>query len=233
MTRQSQRGVGEALGKAALAAAALVALAACDLPFGLGLPTVRELNSGAGDSLDAARSFRISGSYAELSTAWTVDLELVRPKTEHVLLSSKDANLEAIITDHGPYFRGRQFLASNLGSDPYSQSLVQAAGDSWWTGLATLAPQLPDFTNGGGFRATFLGTAVTSRTDHVSVGGAPAVELTGPRADVFLDEAPPPPWLTLNIHPSPSYSHVSNANFTYTAFGCDFGVAPPCHALDL
>ena len=222
----------EALGKAALAAAALVALAACDLPFGLGLPTVRELNSGAGDSLDAARSFRISGSYAELSTAWTVDLELVRPKTEHVLLSSKDANLEAIITDHGPYFRGRQFLASNMGSDPYSQSLVQAAGDSWWTGLATLAPQLPDFTNGGGFRATFLGTAVTSRTDHVSVGGAPAVELSGPRADVFLDEAPPHHVLRLHMHPGAAVDGITNADFTYSDFGRDFGIAPPSGALD-
>src|SRR5580700_3544788 len=174
----------KAVGRASVGAVALIALAACDLPFALGQPTIRALNSGAGDSLDAARSFRISGSYTESSISWTIDLELARPNT-----------------DHGSYFRGRQFLASNLGSDPASQSLLQAAGDAWWTGLAAQGPVFPDFTKGAGFRATFLGTAVTSRTDHVSVGGVPAVELSGPRANVYLGEAPPYRVLRVHMYP--------------------------------
>jgi len=222
----------KALAKASLAAAALVALAACDLPFGLGLPTIRALNSGAGDSLDAAGSIRISGTYAELSTAWKMDLELVRPKAEHVVLSSKDVNREAIITETGSYFRGRQFLVSNMGSDPYSQSLVQAAGDAWWTGLPALAPQLPDFTEGGYLRSTFLGTAVTSRTDHVSVGGVPAVELSGPRADVFLEEAPPYHVLRVHMHPGAAVDGITKADFMYSEYGRDFAIAPPSGALD-
>ena len=222
----------KAVGRGLVAAAALVALAACDLPFGLGLPTIRALNAGAGDSLDAATSVRISGTYAELSTAWKIDLELVRPKTEHLLLSSKTVNLEAIITDRGSYFRGRQFLASNMGSDPYSQSLVRAAGDAWWTGLAEIPPQLPDFTKGADLRSTFLGTAVTSRTDHVSVGGVAAVELSGPRADVFLAEAPPYRVLRVRMHPGAAVDGISSADLTYSDYGRDFGIAPPSGALD-
>ena len=215
-----------------MAAAALVALAACGLPFGLGLPTIRALNSGAGDSLDGAGSFRISGSYTESSNVWKIDLELVRPRTEHVLLSSNNVNLEAIITDHGSYFRGRQFLASNMGSDPYSQSLVQAAGNAWWTGLAAAPPDLPDFTKGGSLRSTFLGTVVTSRTDHVTVGSVPAVELSGPRADVFLGEAPPYRVLRLHMYPGAVVDGISGADFTYSDYGRDFAIAPPSGALD-
>jgi hypothetical protein len=215
-----------------VAAAALVALSACDLPFGLGQPTIRALNSGAGDSLDAARSFRIAGTYSEASVPWKIDLEVAKPRTEHVLLSSKNVNLEAIITDHGSYFRGRQFLASNMGSDPYSQSLVQAAGDAWWTGLPAIVPQLPDFTNGASLRSTFLGTAVTSRTDHVSVGGVPAVELSGPRADVFLGEAPPYRVLRLHMYPGATVDGISDADFTYSDYGRDFAIAAPSGALD-
>jgi len=215
-----------------VAALALVALAACDLPFGLGLPTIRALNSGAGDSLDAAKSFRIAGTYSEASIPWKIDLELVRPSTEHVLLSSKNVSLEAVITDHGSYFRGRQFLASNLGSDPVSQSLIQAAGDSWWTGLAAPGPVLPDFIKGGGFKATFLGTAVTSRTDHVSVGGVPAVELSGPRADVYLGEAPPYHVLRVHMYPGAVVDGISGADFIYSDYGRNFAIAAPSGALD-
>ncbi len=222
----------KALGKAALTAAALVALAACDLPFGLGLPTIRALNAGAGDSLDAAKSFRIVGTYSEASVPWRIDLELIKPATEHAVLSAKNLTLETIITNHGSYFRGRQFLASNMGSDPYSQSLVQAAGDAWWTGLAAPGPVFPDFTNGGGLKATFLGTAVTSRTDHVAVGGAQAVELSGPRADVFLDETPPHHVLRVHMHPGAAVDGITNADFSYSDYGRDFAIAPPSGALN-
>ena len=216
-----------------MAVAALVLLAACDLPFGLGLPTIRALNSGAGDSLDAATSFRISGSYTESSTVWKIDLELVKPSTEHLLVSAPNTELEAIITDHGPYFRGQQFLASNMGSDPYSRSLIQAAGNAWWTGLPANAPEtLTDFTQGTGLRSTFLGTAVTSRTDHVSVGGVPAVELSGPRADVYLGEAPPYRVLRVHMYPGATVDGISGADFRYSDYGRDFGIVSPRGALD-
>jgi len=165
----------KALGKLAVVAAALVALTACGLPFGLGLPSIRALNSGAAASLDAAKSFRISGSYTESVAAWKIDLELVRPATAHVLLSGASDDLEAIITDQGSYFRGQKFLSDHMGPDPVSRSLVQATGNAWWTGLSAAAPNFPDFTKGSSLASTFLGTAVTSRTDNVSVDGVPGI----------------------------------------------------------
>ena len=218
----------------AVALAALGMLAACDLPFGLGLPTIRALNSGAADSLDAAKSLRITGSYTDPAsssyTHWTIDLELARPRTEHVLLSTP--NLEAIITDHGSYFRGQQFLASHMGLDPFSQSLVKAAGNAWWTGLPAQAPQLPDFTKGSGLASTFLGTAVTSRTDHVLVGQVPAIELSGPRADVFLAEAPPYRVLRVHMRSGAVVDGISNADLHYTDYDRDFAIVAPAGALD-
>ncbi len=224
------KAVLKAGGRIAVALAALVMLAACDLPFGLGLPTIRALNAGAAESLDAAKSLRITGSYTESHNLWTINLELVRPRTEHVLLSTP--NLEAIITDHGSYFRGQQFLASHMGSDPYSQSLVKAAGDAWWTGLPAQAPVLADFTQGSGLSSTFLGTAVTSRADHVRVGNVPAIELSGPRADVYLAETPPYRVLRVHMRTGVVVDGISDADLLYTDFGRGFGIVAPAGALD-
>ncbi len=224
----------KSLRRAAGVAAVIVMLSACDLPFALGLPSIRALNSGAGDSLDAAKSFRISGTYTESGTAWKMDLELVRPNTQHVWLTGPDFSLESIITDGGSYFRGRQFLASHMGTDPSSMILVQAAGDNWWTGLPAAAPDntLTDFTKGSSLRSTFLGTAVTSRTDHVSVSGDPAIELSGPRADVFLSEAPPYRVMRIRMKSGAVVDGISSADFVYSDFGTDFAIAAPGGALN-
>ena len=218
--------------RVAVALAALVMLAGCALPFGLGLPSIRALNSGAAGSLDAAKSFRISGVYTELGTVWKIDLELARPNTQHLSLSAQDVNLEAIIVGRFPYFRGRQFLVSHMGTDPIAQSLVQAAGDSWWTGLPATAPDLPDFTDGNTLKSTFLGTAVTSRTDHVSVSGAPAIELSGPRADVYLSEAPPYRVMRIRMKTRAMVDGILSADFVYSDFGRDFAIAAPSGALN-
>jgi hypothetical protein len=215
-----------------VAAAVLVTLTACGLPFGLGLPSIRALNSGAAASLDAAKSFRISGSYTESANAWTIDLELVRPATEHVVLNGLNDDLEAIITDQGSYFRGQKFLSNHMGSDPLSRSLVQATGGAWWTGLPATAPDLPDFTKGSRLASTFLGTAVTSRTDHVSVAGVPAVELSGPRADVYVGAAPPYQVLRIHMKNRAVVDGISNADLTYDDFNRDFAIVAPSGAVN-
>ena len=98
--------------------------------------------------------------------------------------------------------------------------------------MAAAPPALPDFTSGGGLRSTFLGTAVTLRTDHVSVGGVPAVELSGPRADVFVDEAPPHHVVRVRMRPGAMVDGITSADFTYSDYGRDFGITPPSGALD-
>ena len=244
---QARRGTLAAMAGAAV----LVALSACDLPLALGQPTTRALESGAADGLDAAKSFEITGTYTEkgdpslsntpasgartvppATTTWTMNLQVAKPLAEHLALKGGSADLEAIVLGNDAYFRGHQFLAQHLGSDPLSQTLVKAAGNAWWKGSAGLVPRLPNFTNGIGFRATFLGPAVTARSDHVSVGGVDAVALSGPRADVYIDASSPYHVLEVRLKKGAVIDGITDADFHYANFDRDFGISAPSDVID-
>ena len=220
--------------RSAAALAAVAVLSSCTLPFAIGQPTTRALESGAADSLDAAKSFRIAGSYTDPTDHWTIDMELVRPGTRHLTLSGRTFALEAIVTEGygGAFFRGQKFLSTQLGSDPLSRNIVQATGDAWWRGPASIAPELPDFTKGSSFRSTFLGTSVTSRTDHVSDGGVAAIELSGPRADVFIAEAAPHRILRVIVKKGAVIDGFSEADLRYSDFDRNFDIVVRCCAIN-
>ena len=229
--------------------AVLAALASCDLPFDLGQPTTRALENGASDGLTTAQSFEIIGTYAgpgavlpvasgartsapPPATTWSIDLQIVRPDTEHMVVSADNVKLEAIILSNGAYFRGHEFLARYMGTDPLSQNLVKAAGSSWWKGSSNIVPRLPDFTNGVSFRTTFLGTAVTQRTDHVSVDGLDAVELSGPRADVYIAANSPYRVLRVRLKNGVVVDGISAGDVRYSNFDKDFGIVAPTDVID-
>lgn len=211
---------------------ALAALSACDLPFGLGLPTTRSLESGAASTLVAAHSFEITGSYLEGTTRWSIDLQLVRPGSEHVLVSSTDVKLEAIILGNDAYFRGQQFLSSHMGSDVVSRSFVRAAGNGWWKGSPGHIPQLTDLTDGSAFRATFLGQAATKRIDHLLVDGVDAVDLSGPRADVFIAAQAPYTLLGLRLKHGVVVDGIREGDLRFSHYNADFGISAPAAIID-
>ena len=213
-------------------AAALTLLAACDLPLGLGLPTTRALESGAAGSLTGARSFQITGSYSESGTRWSFDLQLSRPATEHVVLTAGNVQLEAVVTSANTYFRGQQFLSDHLGSDLLSRNLVKAAGNAWWKGLAGKVPQLPDLTDGVRFKQTFLGSVVTQRSDHVSVAGIDAVDLSSARADVYIAAQPPHQLLRVRMKRRVAIDGISDGDLRYSNFDRDFQIAAPSNVID-
>jgi len=234
-------------------AAVLAALSACDVPFNLGQPTTRALENGAADGLTLANSFEITGSYTEKFAGassggvvaasgarrptvpisrWTIDLVVVKPNTEHVLLSGGGVKLEAIIIGADAYFRGQEYLSQNMGSDPLSRNLVKAAGNAWWKGSAGNAPRLPDLTDGNTFRTTFLGSAVTQRSDHVAVDGLDAVELSGPRADVFIAASPPYRLLRVHLKSSVVVDGITDGDLRFDKFDQDFGIAAPTDVID-
>jgi hypothetical protein len=233
---------------AMVGAAVLVALSACDLPFNLGQPTTRALESGAADSLTSAKSFEIIGSYTDQLSTLTgpassarttltvarvdLDLQMVRPNTEHVVIGATGSKLEAIIIGDVAYFRGHDFLSQHMGSDPLSQSLVKAAGNEWWKGAGATVPSLSDFTDGRTFGATFLGPAITQRTDRVSVGGIEAVELSGPRADVFIAAGSPNELLRVHLKSNVVIDGISDADLRFGNYDKDFGIAPPTDVID-
>ena len=212
-----------------LAAAAALAclLAACD-PFGL--PSTRALENGAAGMLSPTSSFEITGAYRAGGADWTVDLQLARPDRAHLVVGNGVDRVEAIVIGNAAYFRGRDFLSRHL-ADPRSQSLVAAAGDSWWKGLAVALPQLPELTDGASFRAAFLGPAVSTRTD-LKVAGVDVVKLSGPRADVYVSPAPPYRLLRVVIRDGVTVDGITDADLLYSHAGADFGIAAPSAVLD-
>ncbi len=200
--------------------------------MGLGLPTTRALESGAADSLSAAKSFQITGAYSESGTRWSIDLQLTRPATQHVVMSAGNVMLEAIVTSGGTYFRGQQFLSDHLGGDPLARNLVKAAGNAWWKGSAGQVPQLPDLTDGVRFRATFLGSAVTQRSDHVSVDKIDAVDLSGARADVYIAAQSPHQLLRVHMKKGVAIDGTNDGDLRYGNFDRDFQIMAPTNVID-
>jgi hypothetical protein len=229
-------------------AVVLAALSACNLPFGLGQPTTRALENGAADILASAKSFEITGSYTETASQsnppaspastnlagahLTLDLQVVRPDTEHVVVNAADVKLEAIVLGEAAYFRGNQFLSQHMGNDPLSRNLVKAAGNAWWKSSTGNLPRLPNLIDGVNFRATFLGSAVTQRTDHVSVDGIDAVELSGPRADVFIAANSPHTLLRVHLKKGVVVDGISDGDFRFDKFDQDFRIAAPTDVID-
>ncbi|HVC78001.1 MAG TPA: hypothetical protein VND96_15925 [Candidatus Micrarchaeaceae archaeon] len=224
---------------AVVAGAVLVTLlSGCQAPFGLGEPSTRALEDGVTGSLAAAKSFEIAGSYQAAGQQWSMDVQLVAGTAEHVVVTNSVLKLEALIffdlTGHpvDGYFRGNQYLSQQMGTDPASRNLVKAAGNGWWKGPASDVPRLFSLTDGPTFRVTFLGTAVTSRTDHISVGGVEAVSLSGPRADVFVAAAAPHQLLRLHLKTGATIDGIADADFNYSNFGADFKIARPTDVID-
>jgi len=210
----------------------VASLSACDLPFGLDLPTTRSLETGAAGTLVAADSFEITGSYSEGSNQWSVDLQLTRPGSRHVTVTTSDVRLEAIILGNTAYFRGQQFLSAHMGSDIVSRSFVKAAGNGWWKGSAGQVPQLADLTDGNAFRSTFLGQAATQRTDHVSVDGIDAVELSGARGDVFISAQAPYRVLRVRLKHGVVVDGIRDADLRFVNYNSDFRISAPADVID-
>lgn len=211
----------------------LVAAAACELPFQLGQPTTRELETGAADWLATATSFTLRGTYDDATgTHWTISAVFVRPDREDVVVSGSGVKVEAILIGSQAYFQGQAFLAQHMGSDALSQTLVEAAGNAWWKGSTELAPQLPDLTAGPAFRSTFLGSAVTRRTDHVSIEGLEAIELSGPRADVYIRAAPPHYLMRVQTRKGVVVDGLAQPDLDYGSFNARTEITAPSDVID-
>lgn len=221
------------LGAAALAAVLLVVVAACDLPFQLGQPTTRALEAGAANSLSNTTSFTLRGGYSAASgVVWMLTAVFQRPDREDVAVTGPGVQVEAILIGSQAYFQGQAFLAQHMGSDPVSQNLVKAAGNAWWKGSSTLAPQLPDLTTGTGLRSTFLGAAVTRRTDHVSIDGLDAIELSGPRADVYIRAVAPHYLMHIRMKRDVVVDGLAAADLDYGNFNRRIEISPPSDVID-
>lgn len=217
---------------AAVGAVVLAVASACDVPFSLGQPSTRSLENGAAGGLTTAKSFEIIGSYTESGDRWSIDLQVTPPASQHVVVSKADLKLEAITIGTTAYFRGNQFLSQHMGTDLLSRNLVKAAGNAWWAGSASNIPRLPDLTDGVGFRSTFLGTNLSQRSDHATVNGIDAVNLSGPRADVFVAASPPYRLLRVRLKKNVAVDGITDADLRFSNFDRDFRIAAPTDVID-
>lgn len=209
------------------ALALLAATAACDATLGLTLPGERALEDGAANGLTKAKSFELKGSYSTGDgRSWELDLQFAPPR-RHVMVTGVGTTVEAIVDGNAAYYRGQAFLASHMGTDPLSQNLVKAAGNAWWKGPTGNLPEMKDFTDGPSFRATFLGSANTRRSDHQSVDGQPAVELSGTRADIFIAATPPYRLLRVRLKKDVVVDSLASADVRYSNFDRDFRITAP------
>ena len=212
-------------------AVSMLALAGCELPFDLGKPTTRVLESGATDAMGPTASFSLRGTYAAENAAWTISMSFARPGRQHLIATGKPGQVEAIVDGGQAYFRGQQFLASHMGSDPQSQALVRAAGNAWWKASVSLLPSIPDLTTGAGLRATFLGAAVTQRMDDVPIDGVLTAELSGPRGAVYIAEANPHRLVHLRMKAGAAIDSLLGADFAYD-FTTPVLITPPTDVID-
>src|SRR5207237_10623220 len=114
-----------------------------------------------------------------------------------------------------------------MGSDLVSRSFVKAAGNGWWKGSAGHVPQLTDLTDGNVFRSTFLGQAITQRTDHVSVDSIDAVELSGARGDVFITAQAPYRVLRVRLNHGAVVDGMPASALRLVNYNHDFGISAP------
>lgn len=221
--------MGHPIAALTVAVAALATLSGCGALASP--PATRALENGAADRLDSARSFELKGTYADSAGRWSVDLQIARPAGEHIVIDGP-LKLEAILIGGTAYFRGQTFLAQHMGTDPLSQQKVRAAGNSWWKGSAGDAPRLPEFTDGGAFKSTFLGAIASRRTDNVFVDGSPAVDLSGVRADVYIASTAPYEPLRVKLNKNVVIDAITDADLRFMNFDANFSISPPADVID-
>ena len=215
-----------------IAAVLVLAAGACDPTLGLTLPSERALEDGAANGLTAAKSFELKGAYLTIGgAAWNVDLQFTSA-AQHITASTAGVSVEGIILGPVAYFRGQTFLASHMGTDPLSQNIVKVAGNAWWKGDPGFIPPMKDFTDGATFRATFLGSANTRRSDHQSVDGQDAVALSGTRADVYIQAAPPYRLLRVHLRKDVVVDGLPGADLHYSNFDNIALIKPPSDVID-
>lgn len=211
----------------ATAVAGLWLTGACDSSLDIGEPSTRALEDGVTAGIGRNHSFEITGSITEAGLIRHLDLRVDRMGAEQMVLTGDHFNLEAIITDGHSYFRGREFLAQHAAGDAGSVSLLNQAGDSWWRGSGQETPKLIALVDAESFRSNFLGPAVTSRSDHLSVEGVAAVRLMGPRAEVLIARDEPHRLLALRMRNGATVDGIVATDLRYGNYGGVPAIGPP------
>jgi hypothetical protein len=219
---------------AAIGAAGLLA-AACALPFGgPSLATTAELINGAAAGFAQASGFEVAGAFDDTTTSYTMDIQFTAPTTAHVFVNKGNLKIELIQIDAKEYYRGKDYLASQVGSDAAAQRLIRAIGDRWFTSKSATPVDLSGFTDAFKLKAGFLTNFAVARKDNVSSGGLMTAQLTAGGYILNITEASPHHLVQVSTtHGTIVDNKYANAKFAFSNYNKTFGIAPPTSVFDI
>ncbi|HEV2035073.1 MAG TPA: hypothetical protein VGU71_12900 [Candidatus Dormibacteraeota bacterium] len=217
----------------AIAAAGLLA-AACNLPFlGPSLASTSQLINGAGDSLARASGFEISGAFDGAAGSYTLNLKYTAPTTAHVAMTQNNLQFEFIQVDGKVYYRGKDFIASQVGSNAGAQKILHAVGDRWFSSASVAPIDMSAFTDAAKVKATFLQNFTVARKDNVSSSGIMTAELSADSYILNITEASPHRLVYLRTAPGKTVSNFTNTKLAFSNYNKSFGTVAPANVFDL
>jgi hypothetical protein len=218
---------------ARLAVAGLLAPACASPLGGPGLPSTADLINGAAKDFSNASSLEISGSFNQSGYHYTIDMQVTPPSTARVTMSQNNLQLEAVQVGGKVYFRGRDFLAKTVATNPAGPRLAKAIGAGWFTSKDTNLLDMSNFTEASKVKANFFNTLSVKRKDNVGSDGVKTAELAGTDYTLYITETSPHRLVYLRAAKATTLSDVTDAELAFTNYNKDFGIRAPTAAFDL
>jgi hypothetical protein len=207
---------------------------ACGLPFGLGQATTAQLLNGAADNIANAKGFEMSGSFAETSNSYSMDVQYQSAgPSVHMDITQGSIHIELLQVNGKVYYKGSDALSGNTGSDDFGKAEAKLIGDNWFTSGSATPIDLSDITNANKVKANFLTGATYDRTDGVQVDGQATAELTDSDSIINITESQPYELVRIRTKPGKNINGMSDADLTLKNYNKDFGLASPTLAYDL
>jgi hypothetical protein len=217
----------------AIGAASMLA-AACSVPFlGPGLASTAQLINGAGDSITKASGFEMSGAFDGASGSYAMDLQYTAPTTAHVVMTRNNLQIEFIQVDGKVYYRGKDFIASQLGSNAGAQKILRAIGDRWFSSASATPVDMSGFTDASKVKASFLQDFTVARKDNVSSSGLMTAELSADSYVLNITESSPHRLVYLRTVLGKTVNNFTNIKLAFTNYNKSFGTVAPANVFDL
>jgi hypothetical protein len=216
-----------------LMAAGLVA-AGCGLPFGgKSLPSTSDLVNGAADGFAKAKGLEINGTFVQNSFNYTIDMQISPPSDAHLTMTQNSLQIESEQVSGKVFYRGRDFVASVLGTSAANQQIAKAVGDRWFTSKSAAPIDLSGLSDPTKVKANFLSTVSVKRKDNVSSSGVNTAELTGDDYILNITEATPYRLVFLRTAPGKTVQEMTQANLTFSNYDKDFAIVAPTNVFDV
>lgn len=214
----------------AMVMAAGLATAGCG---GQSLPSTSELVNGAADGFGKATGLEITGTFVENSFNYTVDMQVTPPNTAHLTMTQNTLHIESEQVNGKVFYRGKEFVASVLGTTPEDKQIANAVGDRWFTSKDATPIDVSGFSDATKVKANFLNTLSVTRKDNVTANGVMTAELTGADYILNITEASPHRLVQLRTAQGKTVQEMTDATLAFGNYDKDFAIQTPTNVFDV